>query len=769
MRPTTLLVALALCLTALPARPDNLVKFDVPPQPAAQALEALASQAGLQLLFAPGDLAGLQSPGVSGALTPQEALTRLLAGTGLTFAFTAERTVAVTRAAAPQKTGAAPAPQRAELEEVGVTAAREPPYAPRSASAATRLDAPVVETPATVQVIDATLLRDRAVVSPNALADLVSGVQPVVGYGTTRSQYFLIRGFSNLGVSYRNGFKVAEVYTPRDLANVERVEFVKGPASVLYGAAQPGGAVNTVTKQALDQDLAQAVASVGSYSTARLTLDLNKHLGAFSVRLNAAGDLGDSFIDLESSRNLLVAPAARWQVTPGVTLTYDGEYQRTTRKGWSNGLLPVPGLQDLPVGTTVSEPWTTLENTNVSNHLELVVALSPGWSLRQGLYDARSWRSHKSVSPAFSADPVADGNSLTAHGRVAYTQAKDDPTNTVSQTEVRGALQTGPLTHGLLAGFEAGRSVFEFNGAYESLDVVDLTTFQPGATPPYVDGPLGGSRRTATALALYAQDLVSWRDLRLVAGLRHDWVTSSSVALPGGDRTTQDEQATTARLGALYLVGAGASVYYSFSQSFSPNTFAQAAGGGVFEAERGAQHEVGVKYAPWDGLEATASAFDIRKRNVAIPDPADPLFSVPSGEQRSRGLEVSLAGQLGRHLRLIANAAWLKTEDEYGARIFGVPDFSANAWGVVTLPLGLEAGLGLVHVGAREAAQPALDYFRLPAYTRADASLAWSGGPYRIALNVDNLNDARIINSLEGFAVLFDAPRRYTLTGEARF
>ncbi|MFX8164510.1 Plug domain-containing protein, partial [Acinetobacter baumannii] len=91
------------------------------------------------------------------------------------------------------------------------------------ASSATRLAATLKETPVSVQSVDAELLRDRALRHPNALADLVAGVQPIVGYGSSTSQYFNIRGFSNAGVNYRNGFRIAEVYTPRDLANVERV------------------------------------------------------------------------------------------------------------------------------------------------------------------------------------------------------------------------------------------------------------------------------------------------------------------------------------------------------------------------------------------------------------------------------------------------------------------------------------------------------------------------------------------------------------------
>lgn len=116
-----------------------------------------------------------------------------------------------------------------------VTGARPADYAPDDASSATRVRAPLRETPATVQVIDQTLIADRAITQPRELAETLAGVQPVAGYGNTPSQWFVIRGFSTAGVNYRDGYRLAEIYTPRDFANVERIEFVKGPQSVLYG------------------------------------------------------------------------------------------------------------------------------------------------------------------------------------------------------------------------------------------------------------------------------------------------------------------------------------------------------------------------------------------------------------------------------------------------------------------------------------------------------------------------------------------------------
>jgi iron complex outermembrane receptor protein len=665
-----------------------------------------------------------------------------------------------------------------ELQKVEITGTADRNYAPAEASSATRTSTPLKETPVTVQVVDESLIRDKAVRNPNALADVVAGVQPVVGYGSTTSQYLNIRGFSNVGVNYRNGYRSAEVYTPRDLANVERVEFVKGPASVLYGAAQPGGAVNTVTKQPLDRNFTRADFSWDRFDTGRLTVDANRTFGEVGLRLNAAAESGGTWIDLEKNRNALLAPVVRWRIAPETSLLYEGEFQRTERRGWSNGLLAVPGLQDLPFGTTVSEPWTYLDNTNVSHRVEFNTALGAGWSFRQGLMHSYAKRSHVSVSPAFSADPLADGWSLTNHGRVKYAQVSDNPTNTVAQSEVNGMLSAAGIEHRLLAGLEASRSVFEYTGIYDSLDAVDLTTFRPGSTPAYTPVDPSGSRRTARSTALYVQDQVALGDWRLLAGMRHERVTSATRDLPSGGADEQTESATTARLGALYLLTPGTAAYYSFSQSFSPNLGGRSAssGGGLFPAERGVQHEVGLKHTLAPGLEATAALFEITKRNVLVGDPNDPTKSITNGEQRSRGLEASLSGRVARNLKLIANLTALDAEvtkdtdpAQVGQKLTGVARRSANAWGLWALPGNVEAGLGIVHVGEREAAQPNLDYFKLPAYTRFDASLAWKSAGWRLALNVDNLGNRKIINTVEGYAVFIESPRRWTLSAGVEF
>ncbi|MBX9902673.1 MAG: TonB-dependent siderophore receptor [Burkholderiaceae bacterium] len=660
-----------------------------------------------------------------------------------------------------------------DVTTVVVKGSNERSYNLDNASTATKTDTPLKLTPITVQVVDAQLIHDKGLRSPNDVADLVGGVQPVVGYGNTPSQYFLIRGFSNAGVNFRNGYRVSEVYTPHDLANVERIEFVKGPASVLYGASQPGGAVNTITKTAQSKDFANLELSAGSYSTFRATTDINRSFGDLAFRLNVAADKGDSHINLESGKNWLIAPTATWKIARDTSLSYEGEFQKVTRDGFSNGLLNLPEIVNVGFGTSIAEPWNRLNNRNTSHRVEFKTALNQDWLLRQGVYDAKGKRSINTASPSFSSDPIGGGQSITAFGRVAYSQFKDNPHNTVSQTELIGKFNLGAITNTVVAGYEYARAEFDFLGAYNDLDTVNLYTFRAGLVPPVNNEANFGSRRVARSNAFYLQNQISLGQFHLLAGVRHERVKSSATDPLANTTDSQNESATTARVGALYAFTPETSAYYSFSQAFTPNTSARAADGSIFKAERGRQHEVGAKHTLLPGVESTLALFDITKENVIVPDPNNPESSIANGEQNSRGWEASIAGRVSKNLNLIANFTQLNAKvtrdiSQQGATLYGVPRIAANLWALADFNLNVPGkfsfGFGVVRVGKREAAQPNLSYFKLPAYTRLDAGLFYRVGNVDVAFNLRNFNKAKQIDSLESSALFISAPRNWTLT-----
>lgn len=643
------------------------------------------------------------------------------------------------------------------------------------ASSATRVSAPLIETPVSVEVVDQELIRDKAILSPGELANVVSGVQAngsAYGVGTSTNN-FIVRGFSTNGISYRDGYRVNGIDTPTDMSNVERVEFVKGPGSVLYGAAQPGGSVNTITKKAVNDNFANVDIQGGSWGFMRSTLDLNQNFGDVSARVNIAGDKGDSYIDYQSSSNYIFSPTVTWRVNNDLELSYSGSIQKVNMYGAYTGLPSIQGVQNLKAGTNMGQPWTSQSNTNSTNQADIKYKIDQDWTFRQGFFNANYWASYSPM--------ITPGMTVAAQGTLSSAEAliwnsTNASKNTSSQTELYGNIKTGEIGHKLMFGYEYAQTIYDWANQYNTFTPVNL--YNPAYQPP-VSTPYGWTYSSnQKSNAVYFQDQLSWGNWRLLAGIRSERVNSWSSSL------SQTESATTGRGGLLYMITPATSAYYSISQSFTPNGGYRGVGGAMLPSSAGLQNEVGIKHSIWEGLDATASLFQITRSNVPVyVSPG--VYSVNGGEQ-SKGWEASLIGQATKGLRMIANASGInattiQANTNYatgelapaGTQLAGVPKFSANIWGVQDLPLNFSGktsfGLGVVYVGDRVANTPNTNGLVLPSYTTVDAGLFYKIDRINLALNVKNITNAAVLSSAQGAFVLRQPGISYLATAGINF
>jgi iron complex outermembrane receptor protein len=656
-------------------------------------------------------------------------------------------------------------------------------YDVERATSATRISTPLIETPVSIDVVDQELIRDKAILNPNDLANVVSGVQPTIGYGNTARSNFTIRGFSSEGVSYRDGYRVYEMYIPYDMANVERVEFIKGPSSVLGGASQPGGAVNTITKDPLSFDYGYAALQAGSNQFYRVTADANKVLGDVSVRLNLAGDQGNSYIDLESSNNYMIAPAIKWKIASDTEIIYKGQFQKNTSNGFSNGLPNNPNSLNLRLGYTVAEPWNNISTNTNNNQVDFKTKLSTDWNFRQGIYYGTSQQSLNMISPDFRPS----GNTFD---RASISQTKNNTTNTSSQTEINGILKTGLLEHKVLGGIEFSKSVFDVYGGFGYLGATyNFNTFAPGSVPAlspinsYNSSGASGYLNTVNSSAIYLQDQLSIGSWRVLLGVRSEQLTSTSENFGSTSSTTpsstssQTNSATTGRFGLLYMINSKTSAYYSFSQSFAPN-IGRYQDGSVLVPQRGYQNEVGVKHSIVQGLDATASVFSIVKNNMST---TVNTISYTAAQAQSKGWEFGLIGQVTKGLKVMANATGLNTKVTsdptgyfaIGQQLYNVPKFSSNLWAVQDIPADipgkLSAGLGFVQVGQRQALISKTDSLMMPAYTTYDAGIFYKIERVDLALNIKNFTNAKVYNSVDSYAIWRQPGTTYLLTAGMQF
>ncbi|MDM9379411.1 TonB-dependent siderophore receptor [Chlorogloeopsis sp. ULAP01] len=658
-----------------------------------------------------------------------------------------------------------PSAQDDQPIELMVTGEQEGEYNVQSAPSSTKIDVPLRDVPQSIQVVPRQVLEDRQVTRLDEFTDNVSGVQRIFGFGTASG--YNIRGFFAGYENLRNGFR--NLGNPRDIANIERVEVLKGPTSVLYGGGSAfslSGLVNTVTKKPLDNPFYQGNFTAGSFDFYRPSIDINVPLlpdrSALS-RLNVAYENANSYRDFVNKENFFIAPVLTLQVSPQTTFTTEFEYLDYSFI-FDKGFPLVPESLKLPRNRFLGEPGLDPTTGNVSSITgDLEHKFSENWKFRQGVNvtinnvevgNARLYR----ISLQDDRRTLNRTSSQGAQKSESYT----------SQSEISGKFNTGSLRHNVLLGVELSRFKYGYDVFEAPLAPIDIFNPIYGARPGEFTLSFAGEQG-GDNIGVYLQDLIEiLPNLKVLAGGRFDVVDSFYKDRP--TNTVLNEQTDSRfspRIGIVYQPSHFTSLYFNWTNSFVPQIFSRSRTGEQFKPEIGEQFEFGIKQNFFDNrLSANLAFYQITRQNVLTADPIDPNFSVQTGEQRSRGIELDIAGEILPGWKIIATYSYtdaVVTEDNnpnlIGDRTAGVPEHSASLWTTYEIQKGnlqgLGFGLGLVYAGEREVSLP--NTFTVPSYLRTDASIFYRRSNYRIGLNFKNLFDVKYYE-VDGFSLLPAAP-----------
>lgn len=659
-------------------------------------------------------------------------------------------------AVAPGRTPA----QEATLDPITVEGAAESAYGPVEgyragrSSTATKTDAPIIDTPASVQVIPREVIEDQGAESLSDAVRNVSGVRNAGTFGN-RSDGLSIRGFSGTRLA-KDGFLAPASFGDigfLDLANVERVEVLKGPASVLYGQGEPGGLINVVTKKPRPESLHSLEGAAGSYGFLRAQADLNEPVDedeTLLFRLNAAYQEADSFRDffIDSDRSQF-APSLRWLASQDTTLDLQLEYYDQTQQ-FDRGLVAIGDRADvLPRDRFLGERFSQYEADELRFNAVVDHRFDETWSWRS------AFRTSRSDGDRFSADPrglQADGRTLNR--RVADLQQEMD--NYAAQTSLVGSFDGGAVEHEVLVGLDINATRFESDFRQAPLDPIDVFNPVYGAQPGAFSEVSTQDRRI-DFYGLYLQDLISFGEhWKLLLGGRYDHA-DTEYELDGELITDALDKELSPRAGVVYKPVQDLSLYASYTESFQPFVFSVSADGSPFDPELGEQIEAGVKRDWLDRrLSTTLAVFELTRQNLLTADPDDPGFSIQTGEQRSRGVELDISGEILPGWKVIGSLAWLDaeiTEDntlEVGNELQNAPEWSGSLWSSYMLQggslSGLEIGGGIFAVGRREGDLD--NSFQAPGYTRVDAFAGYRiSRNLRVSLNVKNLFDKEYIEA----------------------
>ncbi|RMQ50676.1 TonB-dependent siderophore receptor [Pseudomonas cichorii] len=757
----SLLLAAGICCSGAVSAAEQAFDFAIPAKPLPQALSDFSRVTGLSVIYTQDAPYRLDAPALNGQLSAEQALGTLLRGSGLAYRRASDQAFTLQTLA----------PQAGTLNLAATHIDSRIPqrsnYQPPASSSVLRSSASLLETPQSVSVVPQQVLRDQAPRNLDDALSTISGVTQGNTLGSTQDT-LMKRGFGDNrdGSIMRDGMPVVQ---GRNLnATAERLEVLKGPASLLYGIQDPGGIINVVSKRPQLQAGTSLTARGSSYGAGRngsgATLDSTGPLGdsGLAWRLIADHQDEDYWRNFGTHRESLFAPSLAWygEDTQWVAAYEHREFLYPFDRG--TAINPVTNHPlDIPATRRLDEPFNNMQGRSDLYRFEADHAFNEQWkghlgySYNRETYDASQVRV-TAVNPANgSLTRSMDGTS----GALA--------TDRYTVLTLAGDVQWAGLQHDLLMGVDD-----EYRKVYRA-DLIrqrSLTTFNylnpvyglevEGTTPSEADSAQSDILRSNS---LFLQDAIHLnQQWILLAGAR--FMTFDQVAGRGRPFTTNTDANGSQwipRAGLVYRYTDQLSFYGSYSESFKPNSsIAPLSGGYVVDSgtlpERAKSWELGAKWESPGALTASLALYDIKKRNVLVANydaaTAGTVYS-SAGEVRSRGLELDVSGQLSERWSLIGGYAFTAAEvieDPLlkGNRLQNVPRHSSSLSAVYEVGslLGgdnLRLGAGAHYVSER-AGNSAND-FNLPAYTVADAFASYDtrldGQKVRFQLNIKNLFD----------------------------
>ncbi|WP_273986497.1 TonB-dependent receptor [Vibrio parahaemolyticus] len=625
-------------------------------------------------------------------------------------------------------------------------------YAEHMPQSGTKTDVEWLDVPQAVSVVTKTEMQDRGAVRLVDALDGVAGVNNTLGEGS-RDQ-FMIRGFDSLNDMYRDGMRDdGTLQSYRSLANVERVEIVKGPAGALYGRGSAGGIINLVTKRANGDNFTHVKGSVGSNSQYVGQVDSSM---AFSDKVNGRINLeyrqADSYVDHVDSNDFFIAPTIRVLPADGHTIDIDVEYAHQELVPYRG----VPSKNGKPVDLPVSTYFGGTNDYQESDSLR--VAVDYEWRLNdQWVWNNRAAFNHIELEQKGTRQGKVTGNEVS---QTVNNFGYDPRTTTTLQSELIWETNDNQLMLGA-----------DFN----QIDI-DLTLASDKTLPPQnIYNPVVGPTpdpgfkpfrdNTTTTTGVYVQDVYTWGDLSLIGNVRYDSMELEQQKAGSGKEKLDDDKVSY-RAGLVYRINYDTSVYASLARSW------QLPYAGIYINPKLAEFfhtdlkEVGAKaYLLDNALMLNAALFQIDQEQPQTNVDGDVIDKI---EVRHQGIELEARGQITKQWDISVGYSYLDAEDKAtGKKPNDVSDHLFSLWSTYQLDDNWRLGGGVKYVGDRYAGND--EAVALGDCTTVDLMAAYTTGRHKIQANAYNILDEKYIlgatNGTSGLNQIgYGAPAEFMLS-----
>ena len=632
-------------------------------------------------------------------------------------------------------------------------------YGVSSINSATKTLTPLRDIPQSISVVTKEQIRDQAMAS---VSDVVAYVPGITSHqGENNRDQLVIRGNNTSADFFLNGVR-DDVQYYRDLYNVERVEALKGPNSMMFGRGGGGGVINRVSKEAGFSSLREITLQGGSFRDKRFTTDLDQPFGnKLALRINGLYENSDSFrrhVDLERYG---INPTATLVLSPKTAVKLSYEYFHDGRIA-DRGIPSFRGRPvDVPIETYFGDPHNSFVRAGVNLASANIDHQAGRFNIRNrtmfGDYD----RIYQNYVPGAV---TADKNFVSISSYNNSTKRR----NIFNQTDVTFSASTGSVRHNFLTGAELGHQLTDnlrrtgfFNNSATSI-LVPLSNTIISTPVTFRQNATDANNHIKTNLgATYIQDQVEInRYLQVVAGLRFDYFDLQFH----NNRNNQDlrriDRLVSPRTGVIVKPITEVSLYANYGVAYLPSSGDQFSSLTTItqqvKPEKFSNYELGAKWDVRRNLSLTTAVYRQDRTNTRSTDPNDPTRILQTGSQRTNGYEFGLNGSITTKWSVAGGYAY---QDAFissatvsapkGVQVALVPHHTFSLWNNYKVVPRLGLGLGIIH---RSDMFAAIDNaVVLPGYTRADAAVFFSiTERWRLQANIQNLFDKQYYLNADG-------------------
>ncbi|MBZ0113031.1 MAG: TonB-dependent siderophore receptor [Thermoanaerobaculia bacterium] len=623
--------------------------------------------------------------------------------------------------------------------------------APTSNTIASKLPIDLDRTPAHVGVVNWILLKEQGATVLGDALENVSGINVQTGAGVF--DFFVVRGFDSIssGLVLTDGAPEPES-SFYQMYNTEQVEVFKGPAGFLYGSNPLAAAVNLVRKQPTPTPFAAVGFSGGSFDTLEATVDINQPLAGedLTFRINGLYRESDEYRDSLGSEVTAINPALTWRPSDETSINLNievatSDFVPDAGLPLVNGLLP-----EVPRERSYRSPFDFSEQDIGRFQIDVEHRFSDRFRLRNKSYLRElDWRTNGTLMSGVFPNPFAGGRLTVAR---TLTSLTDDQSFLGNQLEGVLSWTSGTIEHQLLFGLETSRQRDTYTLDVALLPSLDLLEPVETASEPlfYLPSQHQAGDSTTQVLAPYFVDQMSLSSRwQLFVGARLDHIEFEDDSR--SERREDDE--VSPLIGAVFSVTPGLTLYTNFASSFAPPSVRVT---GERKPEQSEQIEVGLRKSLWNGSGGLSLAvYDLTRDNIAIADPNG--FTQQTGDQRSRGLEFELKGELWQDVRATFVYAYTDSEltsfselvptgsnppfvvfDRSGNRSALSPEHLANLW--LSRRFGrIDASVGARYVDDQFLAEDNLA--AIGSHLTLDVAILYSLPRWLLSLHLDNVTD----------------------------